>query len=136
MSEQCSVLIVDDDTDLLRLIETLLREIGVTEVRRARNGKRAIADLSRNLDRTDLIISDWNMPQMTGLELLQAVRKHRPSLPFVMLTARSQADEVASAREAKVSGYMVKPFAPADFASKIGPLIKKIKADKGATAYV
>lgn len=117
--EEFSVLIVDDDIDMLRMLDTILRDAGATHIQRARNGRLAINDLRKNLHNYHLIISDWEMPEVNGLELLQQVRMRRPELPFIMLTGRSKKEEILAALEAKVTAYISKPFAPHELKKKI-----------------
>ncbi|NKB59071.1 MAG: response regulator [Alphaproteobacteria bacterium] len=114
-----SVLIVDDDVDMIRMIDTVLRDAGATHIQRARDGRQAINDLRKNLDVYDLIISDWEMPEVNGLELLQQVRIRRPELPFIMLTGRSKKEEILAAVQANVTAYISKPFAAHELKKKI-----------------
>lgn len=114
-----SVLIVDDDIDILRMLDTILRDAGATHIQRARDGRLAINDLRKNLDIYDLIISDWEMPEVNGLELLQQVRIRRPELPFIMLTGRSKKEEILAAVQANVTAYISKPFSPHELKKKI-----------------
>lgn len=118
-TEPLSVLIVEDDIDMARLIEALLRDMGAANIGRARNGKQAIDNLRKNLNNYDLIISDWEMPEISGLELLREVRKRRPELPFLMLTVNSGSEEILAAKEAQVTAYMSKPFKARDLQLKI-----------------
>ncbi|NKB59070.1 MAG: response regulator [Alphaproteobacteria bacterium] len=118
-TEPLSVLIVEDDIDMARLIEALLRDMGVTNIGRARNGKQAIDNLRKNLHNYDLIISDWQMPEISGIELLREVRKRRPELPFLMLTVNSGSEEILAAKDAQVTAYMSKPFKARDLQLKI-----------------
>ncbi len=120
-----SVLVVDDDTDIAGLIEALLREMGVKHVDRAKNGKHAIGQLQRNVGRYDLVISDWNMPEVSGLELLKEIRHRSPNLPFLMLTGRSKKEEVLAAVKSGVSGYLSKPFAPLELQKQVLALCKR-----------
>jgi two-component system chemotaxis response regulator CheY len=114
-----SVLIVEDDIDMARLIEALLRDMGASRIERARNGRQAINYLRKNLDIYDLIISDWEMPEVSGIELLRELRKRRPQLPFLMLTANRGSAEILAAKDARVTAYMSKPFKVGDLQMKI-----------------
>lgn len=104
------VLIVDDYKTMLRIIRNLLRQIDVHDVDEAADGAEAIAKLRKG--DYGLIISDWNMQPMTGLELLTEVRAdpRLRAVPFIMVTAESKADNVVAAKQAGVSNYIVKPF--------------------------
>ena len=105
-----NVLIVDDYKTMLRIIRNLLKQIGFNAVDEATDGVEALSKLrSSNFG---LIISDWNMAPMTGLELLQAVRADvkLKTIPFIMITAESKTENVVAAKQAGVSNYIVKPF--------------------------
>jgi two-component system chemotaxis response regulator CheY len=104
------VMIVDDYKTMLRILRNLLRQLGFNNVAEAGDGGSALELLRK--DNYGLIISDWNMEPMTGLQLLREVRadaklKH---VPFVMVTAESKSENVIAAKEAGVSNYIVKPF--------------------------
>ena len=105
-----NVLIVDDYKTMLRIIRNLLKQIDFNNVEEATDGSDALIKLrSGNFG---LVISDWNMQPMTGLELLQEVRQDSrlKSLPFIMITAESKTENVVAAKAAGVSNYIVKPF--------------------------
>lgn len=104
------VLVVDDFSTMRRIIKNILRQIGFTNIVEADDGTTAWEAL--NKDKIDFIISDWNMPQMTGIELLRKVRASEEfmDLPFLMVTAEAQQENILEAVQAKVSNYIVKPF--------------------------
>jgi len=104
------VLIVDDYKTMLRILANLLRQLKFTNIEKAMDGSEALRKL--RAENFGLVISDWNMEPMTGIELLREVRaddklKH---LPFIMITAESKSENVIAAKEAGVSNYIVKPF--------------------------
>lgn len=104
------VLIVDDYKTMLRILANLLRQLKFTNIEKAIDGSEALRKL--RAENFGLVISDWNMEPMTGIELLREVRaddklKH---LPFIMITAESKSENVIAAKEAGVSNYIVKPF--------------------------
>ena len=104
------VLIVDDYKTMLRIIRNLLKQLNFENVDEATNGADALAKLQTG--NFGLVISDWNMEPMTGLELLKNVRSD-PKLkqtPFIMVTAESKTENVIAAKQAGVSNYIVKPF--------------------------
>ncbi len=105
-----SVLIVDDYKTMLRIVRNLLKQINIHNVREASDGSEALS-LLRAGD-FGLVISDWNMAPMSGLELLQHVRSESRlcKIPFIMITAESKTDNVIAAKQAGVSSYIVKPF--------------------------
>jgi two-component system chemotaxis response regulator CheY len=113
------ILVVDDFATMRRMIRNILKQLGYTNIEEADNGEAAMAILeSRDVD---LIISDWNMPQMSGLELLKAVRgdERLKDLPFIMVTAEGQRENILEAAQNKVSQYVVKPFTADTIAAKI-----------------
>jgi two-component system chemotaxis response regulator CheY len=105
-----NVLIVDDYKTMLRIIRNLLKQIDFNNVDEATDGAEALAKLRTG--NFGLVISDWNMEPMTGLQLLQEVRADArlKATPFIMITAESKAENVVAARQAGVSNYIVKPF--------------------------
>lgn len=124
MSSNPRVLIVDDYKTVLRIVRQMLTEIGFTEIDEASDGTQAL-ELLRTKD-YGLILSDWNMAPMTGLELLRAVRSSTKTekVPFILITAEAKVENVATARAAGVSGYMIKPFNAATLKTKISPFVK------------
>ena len=104
------ILIVDDYKTMLRIVRNLLKQVGFDNVDEATDGSMALAKL-RERD-YDLIISDWNMEPMTGLQLLKEVRTddRLKKTPFIMITAESKPENVVEAKQAGVNNYIVKPF--------------------------
>lgn len=114
-----SVLIVDDYKTMLRIIRNLLKQLGFNNVDEAMDGTEALGKI-RNKD-YGLVISDWNMEPMTGIQLLREVRadKATQDLPFIMITAESKTENVIAAKQAGVSNYIVKPFNAATLKQKL-----------------
>ena len=104
------ILIVDDYKTMIRIIRNLLQQLGFEQIDDAADGAAALAKLKERP--FGLVISDWNMEPMSGLELLRAVRAdpRLADLPFIMVSAENRDDRIAMARRAGVSGYIVKPF--------------------------
>ena len=104
------VLIVDDYKTMLRIIRNLLKQIDFNNVEEAMDGSEALSKLRAGS--FGLVISDWNMAPMTGLQLLQEVRADNrlKTTPFIMITAESKTENVVAAKQAGVSNYIVKPF--------------------------
>lgn len=119
------ILIVDDYKTMLRIIRNLLKQLGFTNVDEASDGSEALARL-RDKD-YGLVISDWNMQPMTGLDLLREVRADGAlkALPFIMITAESKAENVVAAKEAGVNNYIVKPFNAETLKAKITSVLAK-----------
>ena len=124
MSSNLQILIVDDYKTMLRILHGLLREIGLSNVDEATNGEAALQLLGTK--KYDLILSDWNMEPMSGLELLRAVRSNPRTkhIPFIFITAEAKVENVAVARAAGVSGYMIKPFNAVTLKAKISPFLQ------------
>ncbi len=114
-----TVLLVEDDGFALKLAQSVLKNLGVGHVVLARDGAEAIRILDSKATQADLIISDWNMPNVTGLDLLRHVRRTWHNMPFIMLTGRATEDFVIAAKEHGVNGYVVKPFSPDQLSRKI-----------------
>jgi two-component system chemotaxis response regulator CheY len=110
MDKNTSILIVDDYKTMLRIIRNLLRQLDFNNVNEATDGAQALSMLRSG--NYGLVISDWNMQPMTGLQLLQEVRVDAKlrHLPFIMITAESKTENVIAAKQAGVSNYIVKPF--------------------------
>lgn len=118
-----TVLVVDDYVTMIRIIRNLLNQIGFQNILEAKDGTEAIEVLKAN--KVGLIISDWNMEPMSGLDLLKYVRA-TPALaptPFIMVTAESKTENVIIAKNAGVSNYIVKPFNAATLKQKIAAVI-------------
>lgn len=114
------VLVVDDFATMRRIVKNILMQLGFKNIVEADDGSTAI-ELLKQDNSIDMVISDWNMPKMTGLELLKAVRSD-PDLantPFIMVTAEAQQENIIQAVKAKVSQYIVKPFTAETLGEKI-----------------
>lgn len=122
MDLNMKVLVVDDFATMRRILKNILKQIGFSNIAEAEDGKTALAQL--NNGKFDLVLCDWNMPEMTGLELLQKVRSddHLKDTPFVMVTAEAQKENILDAVKAGVSNYVVKPFT----AETIGEKLRKV----------
>jgi two-component system chemotaxis response regulator CheY len=112
-------LVVDDFSTMRRIVRNLLKELGFTNVQEAEDGVDALNKLRG--DQFDFVVSDWNMPNMTGIELLRAIRadaslKH---LPVLMVTAEAKKENIIEAAQAGASGYVVKPFTAATLDEKL-----------------
>ena len=118
-----SILIVDDYKTMLRIIRNLLKQLGFNNVDEATDGSMALQKL-RDKD-YGLVISDWNMEPMTGIQLLREVRADSKlkNLPFIMITAESKTENVVAAKAAGVNNYIVKPFNAATLKQKIASVI-------------
>ena len=117
------ILIVDDYKTMLRIIRNLLKQLGFNNVDEATDGSAALHKLR---DKSySLVISDWNMEPMTGIQLLREVRADAKlkDLPFIMITAESKTENVVAAKAAGVSNYIVKPFNAATLKTKLTTIL-------------
>ncbi len=127
------ILVVDDFPTMRRIVKTLLRQLGYTNIIEAEDGELAYKLLKATPD-IEFIVSDWNMPNMTGLELLKTVRadekfKH---LPFLMVTAEAEKENIIEAVKSGVSNYVVKPFTAATLKEKMAKVFQNLAAKKPA----
>ncbi len=123
VDKNMSILIVDDYKTMLRIIRNLLKQLGFNNVDEAIDGSSALNKL-RDKD-FGLVISDWNMEPMSGLQLLKEVRADvkLKEIPFIMITAESKSENVIAAKEAGVSNYIVKPFNAATLKGKLSTVL-------------
>lgn len=121
------ILVVDDMKTMRKIVSKSLKSMGFEKITEAEDGQKAWALLNDPPFPVELIISDWNMPNASGLDFLKRVRandkfKH---LPFMLLTAENEAEQVKEAVQAGVSNYMVKPFTPATLGEKLKAMYDK-----------
>ena len=119
------VLVIDDFSTMRKIIKNVLKQIEMDNVVEAENGKHALTILRS--DSIEFIISDWIMPEMTGIEFLRACKEDEAikNIPFVMVTAEAQKDSVLEAIKAGVDNYIVKPFTPEKLKEVIGKTMAK-----------
>lgn len=126
--KKMKILVVDDFSTMRRIIKNLLRELGYTNVQEADDGQTALPMLRKG--NFDFLITDWNMPGMTGFELLCAVREdpNLKDLPILLVTAEAKREQIVQAAQAGVNGYVVKPFTAATLRDKIDKIFERIDA--------
>jgi two-component system chemotaxis response regulator CheY len=119
------VLVVDDQQTMRRIIENLLKQLGFKNIVQAADGGAALKTLREAAVPFGLIISDWNMAPMTGLQFLKELRADDKikGLPFIMITAESKTENVVAAKEAGVNNYIVKPFSADILKQKIAAVL-------------
>ncbi len=122
------ILVVDDFSTMRRIIKNLLRDLGFTNVDEADDGNTALPMLQSG--KYEFLITDWNMPGMSGIELLKSVRADGSlkNLPVLMVTAEAKRDQIVSAAQAGVNGYVVKPFTAAVLKEKIEKIFERIQS--------
>ncbi len=124
LNPEMNVLVVDDAATMRRIVRSLLRELGLKNIREAEDGVIALDSLKTH--KMDLVVSDWSMPNMNGLELLQEMKaddglKH---IPVLMVTAESKKENIMQAVQAGVSNYIVKPFNSQTLEEKLHKIFK------------
>jgi len=123
VDKKMPIMIVDDYNTMLRIMRNLLRQLDFENVEDASDGGTALSKLQ--LGNFGLVISDWNMQPMTGLDLLKQVRADARlrSLPFIMVTAESKTENIIAAKQAGVSNYIVKPFTAETLKAKMASVL-------------
>ena len=120
-----NILVVDDFSTMRLIVKNALKQFGYVNIIEADDGTTALEILRS--EKINFIVSDWNMPQMSGLELLKAVRTSEEwkDLPFLMVTAEGQKEHVIEAVKHRVSNYIVKPFTPETLMEKINKIFER-----------
>ena len=120
-------LVVDDFSTMRRIVRNLLKELGYANVDEAEDGAMALSKLKN--ENFDFVISDWNMPNMDGLEMLKQIRADAAiaKLPVLMVTAEAKKENIIAAAQAGASGYVVKPFTAATLDEKLSKIFEKME---------
>jgi two-component system, chemotaxis family, chemotaxis protein CheY len=118
------ILVVDDFSTMRRIVKNILKQLGYENILEADDGTSALVTLKN--EKIDFIISDWNMAQMSGIELLKAVRTTEglQNIPFLMVTAEGNKENVIEAVKNRVNNYIVKPFTPETLMEKISKIFE------------
>ena len=124
------VLVVDDFSTMRRIVKNLLKQIGYTDIEEAEDGVQALSKLQNG--GFGLVVSDWNMPNMDGLDMLKAVRQEPAikDIPVLMVTAEAEKEKVITAIQAGVNNYVVKPFTGEILKEKLDKIFEKIAAEQ------
>ena len=128
MFSQIRVLLVEDQLESRMLLKGILGELGVTQVFEANDGRMGLQFIDSAFDFIDLIMCDWNMPTMTGIEFLRQVRSTGSDIPFMMITGRSDQGSVIEAKNFGVDGYIRKPYSSTQIEAKLRILSQRLKA--------
>ncbi|GAB4352356.1 MAG: chemotaxis response regulator CheY [Methylohalobius crimeensis] len=128
MDKNMKILVVDDFATMRRIIKNLLRELGFSHIAEAEEGQAALTKLQAG--EFDLLVTDWNMPGMAGIDLLKAVRADEKlaELPVLMVTAEARRDQIVLAAQAGVNGYIIKPFTAATLEEKLEKMFERLQA--------
>ncbi len=125
--EELKVLIVEDQQDARAMLRNMLSELGITQIFEAGDGREAMRFMDSAFDFVNVIVCDWNMPSMTGVEFLRQLRTVDGDVPFLMVSGRSDMNSVVEAKTAGVTGYIRKPFSPAQLETKLRVIMKRMK---------
>ncbi len=127
MDKNMKILIVDDFSTMRRIVKNLLRDLGFTNTSEADDGTTALPMLKNG--NFDFLVTDWNMPGMSGLDLLKRVREDErlKNMPVLMVTAEAKREQIVAAAQAGVNGYVVKPFTAAVLKEKIDKIFERIE---------
>lgn len=120
------ILVVDDFSTMRRIIKNLLKDLGFTNIQEADDGTTALPMLKQN--NFDFVITDWNMPGMQGIDLLKEIRSNEKlkSIPVLMVTAEAKKEQIVTAAQAGVNGYVVKPFTAATLKEKLEKIFERL----------
>lgn len=125
VNKNIHILVVDDIENMRKLIASMLFKLKFTRISMAANGREAWTKIQAG--DIDFVVADWNMPTMSGLDLLKAIRSDErlKDLPVLMVTAEAVKENIVAAAKYKVNGYIVKPFSPATLEQKIEDILSK-----------
>jgi len=128
MNKDMKILIVDDFATMRRIVKNLLKDLGFTNMEEAADGSSAFPMLKSG--GFDFLVTDWNMPGMSGIDLLRKVRADESlaDMPVLMVTAESKRDQIVEAAHAGVNGYVVKPFTAITLKEKIDKIFERSEA--------
>ena len=128
MDKNIRILIVDDFSTMRRIVKNLLNDLGFTNTAEADDGTTALVELQKA--KFDLVITDWNMPGMPGIDLLKAIRADgsMASLPVLMVTAEAKREQIIEAAQAGVNGYVIKPFTAGTLSDKLNKIFERLEA--------
>ena len=126
--EDLKILIVEDQAEARAMLRNMLAELGVTQIFEAKDGREALAFVDSAFDFIDMIVCDWNMPGLSGVEFLRQLRTVDPAMPFLMVTGRSDMESVVEAKSSGVTGYIRKPFSPVQLEAKLRIILQRMAA--------
>jgi two-component system chemotaxis response regulator CheY len=128
MDKNIKILIVDDFSTMRRIVKNLLNDLGFFNTAEADDGSTALEELRRN--KYDLVITDWNMPGMPGIDLLKTIRADGAlaKMPVLMVTAEAKREQIIEAAQAGVNGYVIKPFTAGTLSEKLGKIFERLEA--------
>lgn len=120
-----NVLVVDDQKESRAVLRSMLQDIGIVQVVEAQDAKNAEQILDHHHTKIDLIICDWNMPSITGIDFLEQIRGNGNKIPFFMVSGRGDHESVQQAKNNGVAGYLRKPFSPSQIEAKLRAVLHR-----------
>ncbi|MCH8997275.1 MAG: response regulator [Proteobacteria bacterium] len=126
--DELRVLVVEDSFEAMNLVKGMLADLGIHEVYTAKNGMEALDFLGSCDDLIDVVVCDWNMPRMTGIELLRQLRTVDPDMPFIMVTGAADQRSVIEAKGSGVTAYLVKPYSAKELTKKLALVARMLRA--------
>jgi DNA-binding response OmpR family regulator len=130
--EDLKVLVVEDNVEAMRLLRMMLTDLRISDIHEAKDGQEAQTIFQGNRNWLDVIICDWNLPKVSGIEFLGSVRATNPDIPFIMVTGASDQKSVVEAKNLGVSAYITKPYSAAQLEKKLKVVLRVFKARKAA----
>ncbi len=125
--EDLKILIVDDQAEARVMLKEMLTEIGVTQIFESKDGRQALEFVDTAFDFVDIIVCDWNMPALNGVQLLRQIRSANSGIPFLMVTGRDDMDSVLEAKSSGVTAYIRKPYSSVQLEAKLRIVANRIK---------
>ena len=119
------ILLVEDHAEARAMMRKMLLELGITQIFEASNGREALDFLGSAFEFIEMVICDWNMPSMSGVELLRQLRSVDADMPFLMVTGRSDIESVEEAKASGVTAYIRKPFSARQLEAKLRIILHK-----------
>ncbi len=126
ISDLC-VLVIDDQSESRALMRTILTDLGINQIYEAQDGKAGMMFIDSAFDEVDVVLCDWNMPHMSGIDLLKQVRSTGSAMPFMMITGRSDQASVVEAKSLGVSVYVRKPYSPTQIEAKLRVVLQRMQ---------
>jgi len=126
--DDMKVLLVEDQGEARAMMRNMMMELGITQIFEASDGREALNFLDSAYDFIDIIVCDWNMPAMSGVEVLRQLRTVDAAMPFLMVTGRSDVESVVEAKSSGVTAYIRKPFSPKELEAKLRIMLYKLAA--------
>lgn len=121
------ILVIEDQAESRALLRGMLMELGISQIYEVEDGKKGLRFIDHASDMVDIILCDWNMPSMSGLELLQDIRERGAKTPFMIISGRSDEKSMMEAKAAGVSGFIRKPYTPGQMEARLRVLVDRIK---------